>query len=201
MAFDGSGNFVRLFNWVQDKVNGINITASRVDGEDNGFAAGLSLAVTRDGQGKMSADFLPGVDNTLNLGSAPFRWASLNGDLIASGSSVLTMTGVSGSVTGTATWARVGKLAALFVPAINGTSNLNSMTLTGVPAAIQPSTASCVLALPSMQNNGAGVNNVDCVIAPGTGLILFRLGSSATGFTPTGTKGTGSGFAVAYPLT
>jgi hypothetical protein len=201
MAFDGSGTFVRLFNWVQDKTNAINITASRVDAEENGIAAGLSLCVTRDGQGKMSADFLPATDNTLNLGSATFRWTSLNGDSIANGSAVLTMTGVSGSVTGTATWARVGKLAALFVPAINGTSTSTAMTLTGVPAAIQPATASCVLALPAMQNNGAGVNNVDCVIAPGTGIILFRLASSSTGFTAANAKGTGSGFAVAYPLT
>lgn len=201
MAFDGSGNFVRLFNWVQDKVNSINITASRMDSEENGYAAGLSLCVTRDGQGKMAADFLPSVDNTLNLGSGAFRWTSLNGDSIASGTAVLTMTGVSGSVTGTASWARVGKLASLFVPAINGTSNATTMTLTGVPAAIQPATSSCVLALPGMQNNGANSNNVDCVIAPGTGLILFRLASSSTGFTPTGAKGTGSGFAVSYPLT
>lgn len=78
MAYDGNGNFLRLFNWVQDAANNIDITASRVDAEDNGIAAGLSLAVTRDGQGKMTSDFLPGVDGTLNLGSGAFRWASFN---------------------------------------------------------------------------------------------------------------------------
>ena len=79
MAYDGSGNFVRLYNWVTDKLNLVNITASRMDSEDNGFAAGLSNCVTRDGQGKMGADFLPSTDNTLNLGSAVARWATLNG--------------------------------------------------------------------------------------------------------------------------
>lgn len=78
MAFDGSGNFIRLYNWVQDAANGINITASRVDGEDGGFAAGLSLAVTRDGQGKMAADLTPVTDNTYNLGVASKRWATIN---------------------------------------------------------------------------------------------------------------------------
>jgi hypothetical protein len=79
VAYDGSGNFIRLFNWVTDKVNGINITASRVDAEDAGFAAGLSLCVTRDGQGAPTADFLPTSDNSLNNGSAVKRWASFNG--------------------------------------------------------------------------------------------------------------------------
>src|SRR5579862_4031026 len=79
MAFDGNGNFVRLYNWQQDAANGIDITASRVDAEDSGFAAGLSNCVTRDGQGKPSADLLPATDNNLNLGSNAFRWQSFNG--------------------------------------------------------------------------------------------------------------------------
>lgn len=78
-AFDGNGTFVRSYSWAQDAANNINITASRVDTEDNGYAAGLTLAVTRDGQGKMTTDFLPNTDNTLNLGTAIKRWASLNG--------------------------------------------------------------------------------------------------------------------------
>jgi parallel beta-helix repeat protein len=79
MAYDGNGNFLRIHNWAQDAANGVNINAPEMDGEDNGFAAGLSLAVTRDGQGKMSSDFLPNVDNALALGSAIRRWTTLNG--------------------------------------------------------------------------------------------------------------------------
>lgn len=82
-AYDGNGNFIRSYSWVLDAANSINISASRVDTEDSGFAAGLSLAVTRDGQGKMTADFLPAVDNTLNLGSAIKRWISINGTPLA----------------------------------------------------------------------------------------------------------------------
>lgn len=78
MAFDGSGNFVRLYSWQNDAANGIDITASRVDGEDSGFAAGLTLAVTRDGQGKMAANLLPNADNSYTLGSASFRWSGLS---------------------------------------------------------------------------------------------------------------------------
>lgn len=104
MAFDGNGTFVRLFNWVSDKVNNINITASRVDSEDSGFAAGLTLCVTRDGQGKMAADFLPSADNTLKLGSASFRWSQLNGVIVFSANNNVTvnspLTGIALTVNG-----------------------------------------------------------------------------------------------------
>jgi hypothetical protein len=79
MPFNGSGTFNRVYNWVTDKVNGVNITASRVDTEDDGFATGLTNCVTRDGQGKMGADFLPGVTATYGLGSGAVTWATING--------------------------------------------------------------------------------------------------------------------------
>lgn len=55
-AFNGSGTFVRSYNWVTDAANGINITASRFDTEDDGFAGGLSNCLTRDGQGGPTAN-------------------------------------------------------------------------------------------------------------------------------------------------
>ena len=51
-----------------------------MDGEDNGFAAGLSLCVTRDGQGAPAADFLPAVTNTYNLGTSSFSWKGITCD-------------------------------------------------------------------------------------------------------------------------
>lgn len=80
-GFDGNGNYLRSYSWVTDKANGVPITASRFDTEDNGFAAGLTLCVTRDGQGKPTVNFLPASDFTLNLGSLTFRWKSINGIL------------------------------------------------------------------------------------------------------------------------
>jgi hypothetical protein len=79
MAFDGNGNFVRLHNWQQDAANGIDISAPEMDGEDNGFAAGLSLCVTRDGQGKMAADLVASAANTYNLGTGAVPWNQING--------------------------------------------------------------------------------------------------------------------------
>lgn len=49
MPYNGSGVFTRVYNWVTDKNNSINITASRMDTEDNGFATGLSTCLLKDG--------------------------------------------------------------------------------------------------------------------------------------------------------
>lgn len=56
MAFNGSGTFERIYNWVNDKANGYKITASRMDGEFDGIATGLSQCITKDGQTTISAN-------------------------------------------------------------------------------------------------------------------------------------------------
>lgn len=50
MPFNGSGVFSRVYSWATDRSNGIPITASRVDTEDNGFATGLTNCICKDGQ-------------------------------------------------------------------------------------------------------------------------------------------------------
>lgn len=56
MAFNGSGLFQRLYNWVNDAGAGIDISAMKMDAEENGFAAGLSNCITKDGQQTLTAD-------------------------------------------------------------------------------------------------------------------------------------------------
>lgn len=50
MAWNGSGTFVRLYNWVADKAASIKIIASRMDGEFDNYKGGLENCLTRDGQ-------------------------------------------------------------------------------------------------------------------------------------------------------
>jgi hypothetical protein len=50
MPFNGSGIFQRVRNWVADAAAGIKIRADYHDAEDDGFAAGLSNCITKDGQ-------------------------------------------------------------------------------------------------------------------------------------------------------
>jgi hypothetical protein len=50
MPFNGSGVFQRVRNWVADATAGIKIRADYHDNEDDGFAAGLTNCITKDGQ-------------------------------------------------------------------------------------------------------------------------------------------------------
>lgn len=50
MSFNGSGVFVRLYNWVNDAASSIKIRADRMDNEMDGLATGLSACITKDGQ-------------------------------------------------------------------------------------------------------------------------------------------------------
>lgn len=73
MAFNGSGTFVRVYSWATDKANGIKIRADRMDGEDDGFATGLSLCVTRDGQSPATANLPMGTFKHTGVGAASSR--------------------------------------------------------------------------------------------------------------------------------
>jgi len=50
MAYNGSGTFVRVHNWVTDHTNVVPVTDTRMDAEMDGMATGLSTCVTKDGQ-------------------------------------------------------------------------------------------------------------------------------------------------------
>ena len=49
MAYNSSGVFSRLFDWTDDRDNGIKIRADRFDQELDGFATGLTSALLKDG--------------------------------------------------------------------------------------------------------------------------------------------------------
>jgi hypothetical protein len=57
MSWNGSGQFVRNFSWVNDAANNIPITASRVDSDTNDITGnGFGNTLTRDGQGSATAN-------------------------------------------------------------------------------------------------------------------------------------------------
>ena len=49
MAYNSSGTFSRLFDWTDDRDNGIKIRADRFDQELDGFATGLTTSLLKDG--------------------------------------------------------------------------------------------------------------------------------------------------------
>ena len=56
MPRNGSGTFNRIYNWTTDAGNGIDIEPSRMDGEFDGLATGLSNSIAKDGQTTITAD-------------------------------------------------------------------------------------------------------------------------------------------------
>ena len=78
MAFNGSGVFNRIYNWVNDKANGYKITASRMDGEFDGIATGLSNCITKDGQTTLMANIPFSTYKLTGLGSGTARTDAIN---------------------------------------------------------------------------------------------------------------------------
>lgn len=103
------------------------------------------------------------------------------------GTATLTATGMTTSPTGTATFVKVGNCITMEVPAISGTSNATTFTLTGIPAAFRPATTrTCAVRV--SDNGGAyalGQANVDS-----TGVITLFKDIGGTAFTAAGTKQT-----------
>lgn len=68
MPFDGSGNFTRSYNFVQDKTNGIKIVASRMDGEFDNFANAMNQAFLRNGLVPLTGSLNMGTNTINSLG-------------------------------------------------------------------------------------------------------------------------------------
>lgn len=73
MAFNGSGVFVRLYNWVNDAAANIKIRADRMDNEMDGFATGLTTAITKDGQTTITADLPMATHKHTGVGDGTSR--------------------------------------------------------------------------------------------------------------------------------
>lgn len=74
MSWDGGGNFSRVHNWVNDAAADIDITASRVDAEDDNLATGIGACLTKNGETKPTANFSPTTTRTYDLGTTSLRW-------------------------------------------------------------------------------------------------------------------------------
>jgi len=69
MPFDGSGNFTRSYNFVNDKNAAIKITASRVDGEFDNFSAAMNQTFMRSGIVPMTGNVNLGTNTITNAGN------------------------------------------------------------------------------------------------------------------------------------
>ena len=119
------------------------------------------------------------------------------------GTFVGTFTGFTAGVTGTCTWARVGKVVTLTFPSTaNGTSNATTFTMTGLPSAIQPSalTQAISLANAAVRDNGAPPTPCpSATVTAASGTVTFALGG-ASSWTAAGNKGFTSNASISYQL-
>lgn len=70
MPYNGSGSFSTVYNWQADAANGLNISSSRMQGQDADFAAGLSICMTKDGQQQAAANLPMGGFTLTNIANA-----------------------------------------------------------------------------------------------------------------------------------
>jgi hypothetical protein len=120
------------------------------------------------------------------------RWQYL-GPIFGSGSYLATMTGVSGTVTGSIPWTVSGEQLTLNIPngVFFGTSTAHTLTLTGMPAAITPvSTYYSPIVVAS--DNSSPIYTAFLAIGGGVGTITAWYSAGGPGgWTNSGTKAIG----------
>lgn len=80
MPYDSEGNFTRIHNWEDDRVNDIDIVTDHHDEEDDNFADALSSCFLRDGRSAMRGDINSAGFKIKNLGAG-----TLSGDAVNRG--------------------------------------------------------------------------------------------------------------------
>ena len=78
MPYDSEGNFTRVHNWEDDRINDIDIVSDHHDEEDDNFAEGLSNCFLRDGRSAMKGDINCAGFKITNSANGPLSGDSLN---------------------------------------------------------------------------------------------------------------------------
>lgn len=124
-------------------------------------------------------------------------WNSAEGiGLLETDSYTGTLTGCTTSPTGTVEYVRRGDLVTIYVPGINGTSNSTAATITGMPTSIRPSGNRRMAGL--VRDNA--VENVGIISLATNGTLFFYWDGDISGFTASGSKGSGLGFTCTYKV-
>src|ERR1700761_3521726 len=98
MPFNGSGSYSLPYNWQTDAANGLDISSSRMQGQDQDIASALSICMTKDGQ-QTAANNLPMGGFTLkNIGNASIQGNPVSVMDFQNGTPIL-LTGVAGTDT------------------------------------------------------------------------------------------------------
>jgi hypothetical protein len=148
----------------------------------------------------------PAITNPTVTGNLPVT-GNVTAANIISGTFTVTLTGLTTTVTATATYSISGNIAAISIPNVEGTSNADTFTINGLPSILQPSTLSLQIVATSAINAGSVVP-AWVQISRGSGtltlLVSEILGAAAlissTIWATSGTKGTSFSTAFTYLL-
>jgi hypothetical protein len=206
MTWDGSGTYNRVYGatgWVTDKNANTKILASRHDTHDQDIATALNNCLTRDGQGKPSADISWNshkitslLDPSSNQDAATKAYVDTGA--FATATATATLTGCTTSPTVTAYFQRINRVCVVHIPGITATSNTTGCSITVTyPSGLQPNTSRIIATL-VMDNGVEAMGRVDVGGTPN----VITLYPSVTGssFTASGTKGLNQNIAFVYHL-
>ena len=111
------------------------------------------------------------------------------------------LTGMTATVNSACVWSRQGNQVTLVFGAAVGTSNANTFTVTGLPAAIRPvRTQMLSVAIEAMESSSALAVNVSATVTASSGTVTFSLNGLTTGWGSSLGKGIASAFSVTYLL-
>ena len=110
----------------------------------------------------------------------------VNNDIDEDGTFTITLTGFATPPTGTARFRREGRQVTLYIPALSGTSNATTCTLTGAPTNIRPARAQAVPTL--ITDNGTNAFGWGSMATGGTITLYPSAALNASGWTGSGTK-------------
>lgn len=161
----------------------------------------FAKVLTLDGAAStLDADLLDG------LSSATFcRQDGTNcpGNIVTTGTFTATFNGFTASVTSTASYVLMGKMACVTIPPAAGTSNTTSFTITGFPAGIRPKllasgtgTGSAMVGpggmIVTLDNGVRDFSTWNFFESDTTMSFAYGTASSLSSYTASGTKGLGS---------
>ena len=184
-------------NWFQQESSRTN-KGYAIEEQNDGFNPVSNVYVGNQISDNYLTSGSYGAISTLQPGAQAPKVGFNNGgnaETETQGTFTVTLTGVSGTVTGSVSYSRVGRLVTLNIPHITGTSNSTAATLTGVPASLRPAATVIGFGL-TIDNNVGGFGRLE--LGTNGTITLYSSATSAT-FTNSGTKGI-SGATLSYLL-
>lgn len=90
MPYNGTGIFSRIYQWVNDAANDLDVDATRTDTDSNDIADGLTNCVTRDGQSPWLTNLPAGGMKITSLAAGTAAGDSVNYGQVFNGASFVT---------------------------------------------------------------------------------------------------------------